>query len=142
MEYPGLMSAVKMIRHWFQSGKPWIWFTASAVSISMILVFGLLLLIAARGLGHFWPSDILEFHYQEQDGSTPVLIGEIHDEEQVSAARLRDAGIEITGDELVTRYLLKTGNRDIYGQDFRWVIEPNMRDLQTPEELLAVERWE
>ncbi len=131
-----------MIRRWFQSGRPWIWFTASAVSISMILVFGLLLLIAARGLGHFWPSDILEFHYTEQDGSTPVLIGEIHDEEEVSAARLRDAGIEIDGDDPVTRYLLKIGNRDIYGQDFRWVTEPNMRDLQTPQDLIAVERLE
>ena len=131
-----------MIRHWFQTGKPWIWFTASAVSISLILVFGLLLLIAARGLGHFWPSDILEFHYQEQDGSTPVLIGELHDEEEVSAARLRDAGITLASDDVVTRYLLKIGNRDIYGQDFRWVIEPNMRDVQTPEDLLAVERLE
>ncbi len=108
----------------------------------MILVFGLLLLIAARGLGHFWPGDIHEFHYQEQDGKTPILVGEIHDEEVVSAARLRDAGIEIEGDELVTRYLLKTGNRDIYGQDFRWVIGPNMRDLRTPEGLLTVERLE
>ncbi|MCF6211992.1 MAG: phosphate ABC transporter permease PstA [Gammaproteobacteria bacterium] len=131
-----------MIRHWFQTGKPWIWFTASAVSISMILVFGLLLLIAARGLGHFWPGDILEFQYQEQGGETPILIGEIHDEEEVTAVRLRDAGIEIDGDDPVTRYLLKIGNRDIYGQDFRWVIEPNMRDLQKPEDLLTVERLE
>ncbi len=131
-----------MIRHWFQSGRPWIWFTASAVSISLILVFGLLLLIAARGLGHFWPSDILEFHYTEQDGSTPVLIGELHDEEEVAAARLRDAGITLANDDLVTRYLLKIGNRDIYGQDFRWVIEANMHDVRTPEDLLAVERRE
>ena len=131
-----------MIRRWFQSGKPWIWFTASAVSISMILVFGLLLLIAARGLGHFWPSDILQFQYQEADGTTLTLVGEIHDEEQVAATRLRDAGIEVAGDEPVTRYLLKIGNRDIYGQDFRWVIAPGMGERQTPQDLLAVERRE
>lgn len=133
-----------MIRRWFQTGKPWIWITASAVSISMILVFGLLLLIAVRGLGHFWPSDIIEFNYVEHDGSTPVLIGEIHDEEQVPALRMRDAGIDIVAenDELITRYLLKIGNRDIYGQDFRWVVGPHMQAKKTPEALLAVERRE
>ncbi len=131
-----------MIRHWFQSGRPWIWFTASAVSISMILVFGLLLLIASRGLGHFWPSDVVEFQYTEQDGSTPVLIGEIKEGEEVTAARLRDAGVTLASDDVVTRYLVKIGNRDIYGQDFRWVLEPNMRDARTPEDLVAVERWE
>ncbi len=131
-----------MIRHWFQSGRPWIWFTASAVSISMILVFGLLLLIASRGLGHFWPSDVVEFQYTEQDGSTPVLIGEIKEGEEVTAARLRDAGVTLASDDVVTRYLVKIGNRDIYGQDFRWVLEPNMRDVRKPEDLVAVERWE
>ena len=131
-----------MIRRWFLSGRPWIWFTASAVSISMILVFGLLLLIAVRGLGHFWPSDILEFQYTDAEGDTLTLVGEISDEEQVTALRLRDAGLQIEGDELVTRYLLKIGNRDIYGQDFRWVVEPKMQNRQTPQGLLAVERRE
>ncbi len=131
-----------MIRRWFQTGKPWIWITASAVSISMILVFGLLLLIAVRGMGHFWPSDILEFNYDKPDGSTQVLVGEIHDEEHVTASRLRDAGIDVSGDELVARYLLKVGNRDIYGQDFRWVVAPYMHAQKTPKKMLAVERRE
>ena len=112
-----------MIRQWFKSGSPWIWLTASAVSVSLILVFGLLLLIAARGLGHFWPATVWEFDYQ--DNSVVRLIGEIHDEEPVAAQRLRDAGVAVEGEDEVTRYLLKTGNRDVTGQDFRWVVEQN-----------------
>ncbi len=131
-----------MIRHWFQSGKPWIWFTASAVSISLVLVFGLLVLIAVRGLGHFWPHQIYEFTYTDRTGATPVLIGEIHDEETVPAARLRDAGIAVEGEGLITRYLLKVGNRDVFGQDFRWVLEPKIADRRTPEEVVALERRE
>ena len=131
-----------MVRRWFQSGSPWIWFTASAVSVSMVLVFGLLVLIAVRGLGHFWPHEILEFTYQDRQGGTPVLIGEIHDQETVAAPRLRDAGIAVAGDGLITRYLLKVGNRDVFGQDFRWVLEPKIRDRQAPPGVVVLERRE
>ena len=131
-----------MIREWFKSGNPWIWLTASAVSVSLILVFGLLLLIAARGLGHFWPATVWEYDYKNQDNSVVRLVGEVHDEEAVSAQRLREAGLAIEGDEEVTRYLLKTGNRDVQSQDFRWILEPGIQDMRKPETLLAIERRE
>ncbi len=131
-----------MIRQWFKSGNPWIWLTASAVSVSLILVFGLLLLIAARGLGHFWPATVWEYDYKNQDNSVVRLVGEVHDEETVSAQRLREAGLAIEGDDDVTRYLLKTGNRDVLGQDFRWILEPGIQDMRKPETLLAIERRE
>ncbi len=131
-----------MIKEWFKSGSPWVWLTASAVSVSLILVFGLLLLIAARGLGHFWPATVWEFDYQNQSGDVTRLAGEIHDEELVGAERLRDAGIHVTGDGEVTRYLLKTGNRDVSGQDFRWIVDPKIQQRGTPETLMVVERRE
>ena len=131
-----------MIKEWFKSGNPWIWLTAGAVSVSLILVFGLLLLIASRGLGHFWPATIWEYDYQKQDASMVRLIGEVQDEEAVGAQRLRSAGLNIQGDADVTRYLLKTGNRDVTGQDFRWVLEPSIQDMRTPETLMTVERRE
>ena len=48
---------------WVKSGEPWVWLNAGAVAISVIMVIGLLLLIAVRGLGHFWPADIVEGRY-------------------------------------------------------------------------------
>ncbi|MCK4585806.1 MAG: ABC transporter permease subunit, partial [Gammaproteobacteria bacterium] len=131
-----------MIKEWFKSGSPWVWLTASAVSVSLILVFGLLLLIAARGLGHFWPATVWEFDYQNQSGEVVRLAGEIHDDELVGVERLRDAGINVTGDGEVTRYLLKTGNRDVSGQDFRWIVDPKIQQRGTPETLMVVERRE
>ncbi|HEC18307.1 MAG TPA: phosphate ABC transporter permease PstA [Gammaproteobacteria bacterium] len=130
------------MRTWFKSGSPWIWLTASAVSVSLILVFGLLVLIAVRGMGHFWPHTVWEYDYQKQDGSVVRLIGEIQDEETVTAQRLRDAGMSIEGDALVTRYLLKTGNRDVTGKDFRWVVAPNIKAARNPQTVMAVERRE
>ena len=132
------------IKSWFKSGDPWITLTAGAVSVSLILVFGLLLLIAARGLGHFWPATVWEYDYLSEDQNKDVvrLVGEIHETEAVDAQRLRDAGLAVEGDVEVTRYLLKTGNRDVTGQDFRWVVKPNIQETRTPETLMTVERRE
>jgi len=131
-----------MIKQWFKSGNPWIWLTASAVSISLILVFGLLLLIAVRGLGHFWPATVWEMDYQDRDNKVVRLAGEIHDEEVVSVKQLRDNGVDIDGDEDVKRLLLKTGNRDVTGLDFRWIIEQNIKSMRKPDTLMTIERRE
>ena len=131
-----------MIRQWFQSGRPWIWFTASAVSISMILVFGLLLLIAVRGMGHFWPGELVEMDYRDSSGNVMKLLGEITDDEAVPATRLRDSGYDIEGNQLVERFLLKTGNRDVTGMDFRWVVMPNIEQRSLPDKAVAIERRE
>lgn len=131
-----------MIRHWFKSGNPWIWLTASAVSVSLILVFGLLLLIAVRGLGHFWPATVWEYDYQNNEHKVERLIGENQDEESVATQRLRDSGVDIEGAGETTRYLLKTGNRDVTGQDFRWIVKPNIQATRVPETVMTVERRE
>ncbi|MFV2058450.1 MAG: phosphate ABC transporter permease PstA [Thiohalomonadales bacterium] len=131
-----------MIRLWFKTGSPWVWLTASAVSISLILVFGLLLLIAVRGLGHFWPAAIWALEYVENNGDKIHLAGEIHEQETVSAQRLRDAGIVIEGNAEIIRYLLKTGNRDISGQDFRWITATKIQAKTSPFAIMAVERRE
>ena len=116
-----------MIKDWIKSGNPWIWLTAAAVSISLILVFGLLLLIAARGLSHFWPKELVELTYVERDGQTVSVMGEIHESEIVSAERLKDAGFVFDKEEpFYERQLLKIGNRDISGQDFKWIVRSNV----------------
>ena len=52
------------LKSWFKSGAPGVWISAGAVSIAVIMTIGLLLLIAVRGLGHFWPADLLQASYQ------------------------------------------------------------------------------
>ena len=131
------------LKHWFRSGSPWVWLNAGAVSTSIIMVAALLILIAARGLGHFWAKPIMEAEYVEADGSVHRLIGEIHDSEIVPAARLREGGMELPADiETVRRLLVKTGNRDIGGLDFRWALDTHIRGRQYPEKLMTLERYE
>ena len=83
------------MREWFRSGSPWIWLTASAVSVSLIMVLGLLGMIAYQGMGYFWPHEVLELQYQEPGKEPMRLMGELSDHEQISATRLRESGVEV-----------------------------------------------
>jgi len=134
---------MKDIKQWFRSGSPWVWLNAGAVTASIVMVAALIMLIAVRGLGHFWAKPIFEAEYVEADGTTIRLIGEIHDSERVPAERLRDKGVAVAqGVETIQRFLVKTGNRDTGGLDFRWALESQIRERHFPEELIALERYE
>ena len=51
---------------WRQSGAPWIWLHAAAVGTGILAVLGLFALLAARGLAHFWPAEVIVFDYRAQ----------------------------------------------------------------------------
>ena len=127
---------------WFKSGAPWIWMTGGAVSLSLVAVLGLLLLIGWRGLIYFWPHPIYEWQIQDVSGNKSVLIGEINDSELVPVERLRAAGIPLEGEdrEVLTRYLVKTGNREFVDLDFRWVLETDIKSQSLPAEMAVIER--
>ncbi len=133
------------MKSWWRSGAPWIWLNAAAVSASLAMVIGLLGLIAYNGLGHFWPHAVWAIEYNAADGSgTQHLIGEITDEEVTSVERMRHAGAQLPeniGEDL-DRYLLKTGNRDVSGLDFRWILQPLIVERLRPHDLVVFERTE
>lgn len=113
------------------------------VSLNLVMVFGLLLLIAIRGLGHFWPAALESFQLREQDNSITTLLGNVVEQEVVSAARVRGTGADVPPDtELVTRYLIKVGNRDVSGADFRWVNGTDIRKREKPLSSFVAERDE
>lgn len=127
---------------WTKSGSPWVWLNAGAVAISIIMVVGLLLLIAVRGLGHFWPADVMQATYTQGTQSARI-IGEEVESEVVPAEQLRDAGISIPEDvEKLRRDLMKIGNRDVGGTDFTWVLDQNLTHRKYPEMLFTAERHE
>ncbi|MGI9280299.1 MAG: phosphate ABC transporter permease PstA [Endozoicomonas sp.] len=131
------------ISNWYKTGSPWVWLNAGAVAISVILVVGLLSLIAVRGLGHFWPGQILVADYAPPGQESRLIAGEISDTETVSASRLEAAGLSVPeGMETLTRDLLKVGNRDVSGSDFAWVIDLWLEDRRYPENIVALERRE
>jgi len=133
-----------MIREWFKTGAPWVWLNAAAVSLSLIMVFGLLILIAVRGLGHFWPAQVAAIEYVEKGSNQAItVVGEMV-EQQVLKPELAKA-IGYTPEQAATgliQYLVKTGNRDISGLDFRWLLGKDIKKIDYPENLMVLERRE
>ena len=131
------------MKQWIKSGAPWVWLTAGSVSISIIMVVGLLVMIAVRGLSHFWPADVVMVEYEQTPGHIVSVMGEITEEELVPVQRVHDSGIQLQTDELeIGRQLFKVGNRDIGGFDFRWLVVPLIHDLKQPRDVVVLERTE
>ena len=132
-------------RNWFASGDPWIWMVGGGLSISLVMVVGLIMLIAVRGFGHFWPADLVEAEVREaRSQETTTLLGEIVETETLTAVQAKELGLSesIGEDELLTRYLFKVGNRDVYGRDFRWVLGPRIVERSKPDTAVMLERRE
>ena len=121
---------------WWRSGAPWIWLNAMAVAIGVTAVAGLLALIAARGLAHFWPADVALLHLT--DGTT--MMGELVDVEYTDPASFEQAGDQSAGP--IERWLVKTGNRRVNGPDFRWVLAASVAETVFPRDVAVFERTE
>jgi phosphate transport system permease protein len=129
---------------WFKSGAPGVWISGGAVSIAVIMTIGLLAVIAVRGLGHFWPADLIHAHYDVPGQANHLVIGEVVQKEEVPRERLKSAGLPVPdeGPEFMTRELIKVGNRDRNGNDFTWIVGEWLTNQTTPPELMAIERRE
>lgn len=130
-----------MMKAWVKSGQPWVWLSSAAVSASLIIVLGLLALIAVRGLAHFWPARVMQATYQAANAQPVRIVGEIVESEDVPVERLNEIALK-DKTKIVTRYLIKTGNRDALGSDFRWLIGPWISDTTYPQDIVAIERRE
>ena len=131
------------MKNWMKSGEPWIWTTAGAVALSLVMVYAVVWLTAAQGLTHFWPKPVVETVFKGNDGQAVRLLGEVPDREEVSLLRLREAGYQIDSqDKFTSRYLFKLGNRDITGADFKWFPGPMLGTFTYPKDVLTIERRE
>ncbi|MCC5795942.1 MAG: phosphate ABC transporter permease PstA [Methylophaga sp.] len=131
------------MKAWLKSGSPWIWLNGGAVAMCMIMVVGLIGLIAVRGFGHFWPANIAQIEITNEQGEQIVVMGEIVRSQSIPSAVARDAGNEVPEDiDMVTRYLVKQGNRDQTGRDFVWYLELGMGEFTYPLDAYQIERRE
>ncbi len=131
------------MKAWFRTGTPWIWLNAGAIALSLVMVLGVLGLITVQGASHFWPADLQQVKLTKADGSTQMILAELVRTEEVSATVLKDSGIKLeTQAEFYQRHLLKMGNRDLYGRDFSWFLQPQLSDWSQPENAIVIERRE
>jgi len=116
---------------------------AAAVGLSIAAVGGLLILIAVRGLEHFWPSEVVQVTVNQPNQR--IVIGELVKTEELPVQRYLEAsGAEDVdaGEEFVTRWLLKSGNRRVDPPDFEWTFTHHIDAVAYPEDVVVFERTE
>jgi phosphate transport system permease protein len=126
-------------------GEPFIWSLGGALALGILMVFGFLVLVFWNGLVTFYPKPIEVVTLR--DGA--VLAGEPTrsevyrpgteilnslDETQMKAI--------VENDGYAGRTLYRTGNFDLYNEDYRWVSDFQVKEVTTPGDIFFLERAE
>ncbi|MFG1174378.1 phosphate ABC transporter permease PstA [Erwiniaceae bacterium CAU 1747] len=124
-----------------RSNHHWRWLTSGAVAISLLVFMLLIILLAWQGLRYFWPQPVALFTLNTPSGKTQLL-GEVVGEQQVSRQLLEASGQPLPPQlpESVTRYLIKTGNRDFAAPDFRTVLSVEIVSRTIPGPVIVLQR--
>ena len=101
-----------------------------ALALNVLLVLGLLGVLAYNGLGYFWQRDLLQIEL----GDGTRVLGELQERQLIPAANGEAEG--------ATRIRVKLGNRDVTGNDFLWIDEPDIVEREHPPEAVLLERRE
>ncbi len=109
-----------------KEGEPFVWLTGGALALTLLFAATLMLVILTNGLGVFWPAEVARA--QLRDGS--LVMGKIVKREPMPAGAEGE------------RLQFKTGNRDLYGRDFRWVDGDQIEQLDYPAGVVVLEREE
>jgi phosphate transport system permease protein len=116
-------------------GEPFVWLLAAGQIAACAMIVGLLSLILVQGVVTFWPKDLtlVSLHSGQR------LLGEVTRSESfrpLPAHDAPDAPLAAAG----RRQLLRTGNYDLYGDDFRWVTLTDVVTREHPPEAVTLER--
>jgi phosphate transport system permease protein len=109
----------------WKTGEPFVLATGAALAIILVMTLVLVVTVMTNGLGYFWPRELVRFELK--DGST--VLGQIMQQEKNPINGLH-------------RLQLKVANRDILGQDFRWIDEQEITRRSLPADAVLLERRE
>ncbi len=105
-------------------GEPYLWGMGGALALGLIMIFGFLVLVAWNGLVTFYPKPVEVLRLK--DGS--MVAGEPTRSEMYRLPKQELDNLEQRAREAVQenkgfgrRTLYRTGNFDLYNEDFLWV---------------------
>jgi phosphate transport system permease protein len=109
----------------WKTGEPYVLATGAALAIILVMSLTLVITVMSNGLGYFWPRALVKFELK--DGS--AALGQVTQREKNPISGTR-------------RIQLKVANRDVFGQDFRWIDENDITSRSTPADAVLLERRE
>jgi phosphate transport system permease protein len=127
------------------NGEPAQWLLGGALALGITMIAGLLALVFWNGIVTFWPKPIQVMRLT--DGS--LVAGEaarsepykvpVDVREKISGPALKAVQ---ANDGYARRTLIRTGNYDIYNDDFKWVADFEVKEATQPPGMFFLERRE
>src|SRR5215470_125020 len=103
-------------------GEAFVWFTSMGLTAGLLMVISLLFLIMINGAKVFWPPRLTQI--QMKDG-TSVAGAVLKKQKQKTA-------------EAAVEWQLFVGNKDQYGQGFRFINEKDVAKTQDPLNIIRI----
>ena len=126
-------------------GEPFLWSFGGALALGILMVFGFLVLVFWNGLITFYPKPVESVALR--DGG--VLAGEPTRSEVyrpgteiLSSLNEVQRKAIIANDGYVGRTLYRTGNFDLYNEDYRWIPDFQVKEVTRPGDIFFLERVE
>jgi phosphate transport system permease protein len=126
-------------------GEPALWLLGGTLTIGLLMIFGFLTLIIYNGLSTFYPRPIEVLRLA--DGSKiagEFIRSEKFKPEPDKIASLPEAAKKELADNkgYLKRLLFKTGNFDLYHEDYKWAPDFEIVERSRPEDMIYVKRIE
>ncbi len=124
-------------------GEPQQWCLGGALLLGLAMIGGFIFLVVWNGIGAFFPKKVEVLELANGD----KVAGEIFRTEKMKPQDFRFNARGVEGEfqgmeSLETRFLVRTGNFDLYNEDFKWVSEKEVLKRQFPEDIWFLERVE
>jgi phosphate transport system permease protein len=113
------------MKRYLKTGEPFVLISGAALAVVLVMTLTLIGVVMINGLGYFWPHQLVR--YQLADGSAALGQQVGQEKNPISGSR---------------RIQLKVSNRDIFGQDFRWIDQKDISSTSLPGDAVLVERRE
>jgi len=126
-------------------GEPFLWGFGGALALGLIMVFGFLIMVLWNGLIAFYPKPVQVLTLQDGkriagEPSRSEFYRPTPQQLQTMSESHRKVVAEAGG--FAERTLYRTGNFDLYGDDFKWVSAHEVVQVETPPGIFFIERME
>jgi phosphate transport system permease protein len=125
------------------TAEPALWGLGGALAIGVILIIGFLFLVAWNGATTFWPKPIEKVTLLNGQvlAGEPTRPGEYRVGQDILQGLNQEQQAKIQGNlGFASRVLYKTANFDLYGDDFRWVSDFEVKSIEKPQDFFLLER--
>jgi phosphate transport system permease protein len=126
-------------------GEPFLWGFGGALALGLMMVFGFLTLILWNGLITFYPKavQVLTLNDGSRIAGEPFRSEIYRPTDQQMQGMSESVRQSIAREDgFARRTLYRTGNFDLYNEDFRWVSAFDVAQVATPPDIYFIERVE